>query len=116
MPSDTLNMKMLGNWKITSAGSQTPHRQLETSTPLNQNAPVYLIEARFRTDSVTRIISRVKKARLFYRSFDPQESPRLSAREAFEQVPNPLVYFYISCHIRFLMRRPTICEWHSWVD
>jgi hypothetical protein len=54
--------------------------------PLNQNAPVYLIEARFRTDSVTRIISRVKKARLFYRSFDPQESPRLSAGEAFEQV------------------------------
>jgi len=54
--------------------------------PLNQNAPIYLIEARFRTDSVTRIISRVKKARLFYRSFDPQESPRLSGSDAFEQV------------------------------
>lgn len=54
--------------------------------PLNQNAPVYLIEARFRTDSMTRIISRVKKARLYYRSFDPQESPRLSASEGFEQV------------------------------
>ncbi len=54
--------------------------------PLNQNVPVYLIEARFRTDSVTRIISRVKKARLFYRSFDPRESPRLSASNAFEQV------------------------------
>jgi hypothetical protein len=54
--------------------------------PLNQNVPVYLIEARFRTDSVTRIISRVKKARLSYRSFDPRESPRLSASEAFEQV------------------------------
>ena len=53
---------------------------------LNQNAPVYLMEARFRTDSVTRIISRVKKARLFYRSFDPQESPRLSASEGFEQI------------------------------
>ncbi len=44
------------------------------------------MEARFRTDSVTRIISRVKKARLFYRSFDPQESPRLSASEGFEQI------------------------------
>ena len=54
--------------------------------PLNQNAPIYLIEARFRTDSVTRIVSRVKKARLFYRSFDPQESPRLSGSDAFEQV------------------------------
>jgi hypothetical protein len=54
--------------------------------PLNQNVPVYLIEARFRTNSVTRIVSRLKKARLFYRSFDPQESPRLSASEAFQQV------------------------------
>ena len=34
----------------------------------------------------TALISRVKKARLFYRSFDPRESPRLSATEAVEQV------------------------------
>jgi hypothetical protein len=54
--------------------------------PLNQSAPVYLIEARFRTDPVTRIISRIKKARLFFRSFDPQETPRLSGSEAFEQI------------------------------
>jgi hypothetical protein len=54
--------------------------------PLNQTVPVYLIEARYRTDPVTRIISRVKKARLSFRSFDPQESPRLSASEAFEHV------------------------------
>jgi len=54
--------------------------------PLNQTVPVYLIEARYRTDPVTRIISRVKKARLSFRSFDPGESPRLSASEAFEQV------------------------------
>jgi len=54
--------------------------------PLNQNAPVYLIEARLRTDPVTRIVSRVKKARLFFRSFDPQESPRLPGSVAFEQV------------------------------
>lgn len=63
-----------------------PAPSIRSVYPLNQNAPVYLIEARFRTDSVTRIISRVKKARLFYRSFDPQESPRLSASEAFQQV------------------------------
>jgi len=63
-----------------------PAPSIRNVYPLNQNAPVYLIEAKFRTDSVTRIISRVKKARLFYRSFDPQESPRLSASEAFQQV------------------------------
>jgi hypothetical protein len=59
---------------------------LKNIYPLNQNAPLYLIEARLRTDPVTRIISRVKKARLFFRSFDPQESARLSGAEAFEHV------------------------------
>lgn len=53
---------------------------------LNKKAPVYLIAARVRTDPVTRIISRVKKAKLFFRNFDPQETPRLSATNAFEQV------------------------------
>ena len=63
-----------------------PTPSVRNINPLNQNVPVYLIEARFRTDSVTRMISRVKKARLFFRSFDPRESPRLSATDAFEQV------------------------------
>jgi hypothetical protein len=67
-------------------GITDPAPSVRNVHPLNQNAPVYLIEARFRTDSVTRIISRLKKARLFYRSFDPQESPRLSASEAVSQV------------------------------
>jgi hypothetical protein len=52
---------------------------------LNAKAPVYLIDALYKTDAVTRIISRVKKARLFFRSFDPNERPRLSAFEAIEQ-------------------------------
>jgi hypothetical protein len=53
---------------------------------LNPKAPVYLIEAPYKTDPVTRIIARVKKARLFFRSFDPNEQPRLSAFEAIQQV------------------------------
>jgi hypothetical protein len=72
---------------------ETALRNITDSTPsikniytLNKNAPVYLIAARVRTDPVTRIISRVKKARLFFRAFDPQETPRLSATQAFEQV------------------------------
>ena len=75
--------------------------------PLNQNAPVYLIEARFRTDSVTRIISRVKKARLFYRSFDPQESPRLSASEAFQQIARILWSSFTSVATSNLRLRDT---------
>ena len=63
-----------------------PTPSLKNIYPLNANAPLYLIAARLRTDPVTRIISRVKKAKLFFRSFDPQETPRLSAPNAFEQV------------------------------
>jgi hypothetical protein len=63
-----------------------PTPTLKNIYPLNQTTPLFLIEARLRTDPVTRIISRVKKARLFFRSFDPQETPRLSAGVAFEQV------------------------------
>ena len=57
---------------------------------INQKAPVYLIEAKYKTDPVIRIVSRVKKARLFYRSFDPNEQSRLSAHEAIENVAQSL--------------------------
>lgn len=63
-----------------------PTPSLKNIYPLNTNTPVYLIAARVRTDPVTRIISRVKKAKLFFRSFDPQETPRMSAGDAFEHV------------------------------
>jgi hypothetical protein len=52
----------------------------------NVRAPVYLTEDRWRTDGATRIIARIKKARLGYRSFDPNEQPRLSAVDAIAQV------------------------------
>jgi hypothetical protein len=54
--------------------------------PLNTSAPVYLIDALFKTDPVTRMIARVKKARLSFRSFDPNEQPRLSAFDAIQNV------------------------------
>jgi hypothetical protein len=57
-----------------------------TAAILNRSTPVYLLEAKYKTEAVTRIIARVKKARIFYRSFDPQETSRLSAFEALEQV------------------------------
>jgi hypothetical protein len=56
------------------------------SVALNSRAPVYLIEALYKTDAVTRIIARVKKARLFFRSFDPNEQPRMSAFDAIQNV------------------------------
>ncbi|HEV7486899.1 MAG TPA: hypothetical protein VGQ65_14570 [Thermoanaerobaculia bacterium] len=59
---------------------------LRNTSGLNKNVPVYLLQARFRTDHVTRIVSRIKKARLFFRSFDPTETPRLSVTDAMDNV------------------------------
>ncbi len=81
-----LDYQNAGELEAIIRGAANISPSLRNTYPLNQSTPVYLIEARFRTDAVTRMISRVKKARLFYRSFDPQESPRLSGSEAFEQL------------------------------
>ena len=63
-----------------------PHPLFSAPPEPNRKAPVYLMEAKYKTDPVTRMIARVKKARLFFRSFDPIEQPRLSAPEAIHQV------------------------------
>lgn len=52
----------------------------------NTAAPVYLLLPEVKGDFETRLIARVKKARLFYRSFDPEESGRLSALDAIADV------------------------------
>jgi hypothetical protein len=57
----------------------------DTST-VNKRAPVYILEQKFKTDFAIRITTRIKKARYIYRSFDPNESPRLSAYDAINQV------------------------------
>lgn len=53
---------------------------------INTSAPVYFLDAKFKTDQLTRMTARLKKARLFYRSFDPNEQPRLSAHDAISSV------------------------------
>ena len=56
-------------------------------TKPNRQSPIYLIEARFKSDPAIRIIARLKKkARLRYRNFDPNEQPRLSGPEAITNV------------------------------
>ena len=59
---------------------------LETEYPLNRKAPVYLLETPYRSDAMVRIVSRVKKARLQYRSFNPSEHVRLAANDAIKHV------------------------------
>ncbi|KAA0992950.1 P-loop ATPase, Sll1717 family [Dyadobacter aurulentus] len=57
---------------------------------INKKAPVYILEQKFKTDFAIRITTRIKKARYIYRSFDPNESPRLSAYDAINQVQQSL--------------------------
>jgi hypothetical protein len=54
--------------------------------PINIKAPVYILLPQIKGDIETYLISRIKKARLFYRSFDPEEHGRLSALEAIENI------------------------------
>lgn len=53
---------------------------------INRSAPVYLLLPRFKTDQITHIVSRIKKAKLGFRTFDPVEYPRLSAIEGIKNV------------------------------
>lgn len=59
---------------------------LVTDYPRNSLSPLYLIEYPSKSDALTRIVSRIKKTHIRYRSFNPQEHTRLSALSAIENV------------------------------
>lgn len=66
--------------------SAIPSEPLNLPSKINIKSPVYLLEGMHKTDWATRIVSRIKKARYLFRSFDPNEQPRLSANDAINQV------------------------------
>ena len=76
------NSKELGEI-LNSDVDETP---LTKSYKLNRKAPIYLLETPHRSDALGRIISKVKKARLQYRSFSPSEEVRIAAIEAIKHV------------------------------
>ena len=85
---DTLGFKEYQNSTslcefIVSSDKNDP---LDFSLQVDTKAPVYLLDTKHKTDWATRIVSRVKKARYIFRTFDPNESPRLSAYDAISQV------------------------------
>lgn len=59
---------------------------LQIDETLDRKAPVYIVEPPSRGDAETVMISRLKKARYRYRSFNPSEDTRLSAVDAIRQV------------------------------
>lgn len=89
---DTLGYKEYQNSKeladfIRNANDSNP---IKISTKINTKSPVYLLEGHHKTDWASRIVSRVKKTRYLFRSFDPNEQPRLSANDAINQVSQSL--------------------------
>lgn len=85
---DTLGYETYSNQDELSNILQnaTEHSPLKIDTEVDHRAPVYLLETPVRTPSMSRIVARVKKARLFYRSFTPSEDARLSAIDALRHV------------------------------
>ena len=56
----------------------------------NRTSPVYLVLPKEKTDLEIRLLSRMKKAKLQFRSYDPQEQGRLSARDAIDNIAESL--------------------------
>ncbi|MBK0393808.1 P-loop ATPase, Sll1717 family [Ramlibacter algicola] len=71
--------------KTIQANSEVA-RPLLIAPALNLSAPIYAIEPKHKTDYIIGIRSRLERARMSTRTFDPQERPRLSSWEAIEQV------------------------------
>ena len=81
---DTLGYKQYANSDeladlISSISDVHP---INTKVKSNLSTPVYLLETPLRSDIMMKIISRIKKARLLYRSFVPAEEARMSALDA----------------------------------
>lgn len=56
------------------------------SSELNKSAPLYILDTEIKSDYTQAVISRVKKAGFFYRSFDPVETPRIAAYDVISNV------------------------------
>jgi len=56
----------------------------------NKTTPVYWVSPRTKTDTEIHITSRIKKARLNFRSYDPEELGRMSAGEAIDSIAQAL--------------------------
>jgi hypothetical protein len=53
---------------------------------IDRSAPIYIMDTLYKTDASIRIMSKVKKSRIKFRSYDPKEQPRLSTLEAYRSV------------------------------
>lgn len=66
--------------------SRTDFSPIEFEVAINHQQPVYIIEPSKKNDAHLMLVSRTKKARWKYRSFNPDEDVRLSALDAIQHV------------------------------
>jgi hypothetical protein len=59
---------------------------IRLASVLNAKAPIYVLNTPTTGQAMLAIVSRIKKARLGFRNFFPQEEPRLSAIKAVDDV------------------------------
>ena len=69
--------------RLTSHIDSAP---LPFGTAVDIRSPIYIVEPPTKGDAATVMVSRLKKARYRYRSFNPSEDSRLSATDAVRQV------------------------------
>jgi hypothetical protein len=86
---DTIGYKEYEN----SGELQSYIYSIEDTTPLHfppynldKSTPIFVLDTLHKTDSSIRIISKIKKSGIKYRSYDPRELPRLSTIEAYHNV------------------------------
>ena len=89
---DTLGYESYENGDQLSAilESITSFDSLVLPAKVDTSAPVWILQYPFKTEAQGRVLARVKKARLRYRSFDPSEQSRLAANEALSNVASSL--------------------------
>lgn len=85
---DTLGFKTYSNSGELASFLRglTDLEPLPISEAINTSAPVYLVLPKVKTDIEIRTIARIKKARLRFRAFDPEEQGRMGAGEAIDNV------------------------------
>lgn len=71
--------------KLVNVSLMKPGMELRVFD-IDHSAPVYVLDTLHKTDASLRIASKIKKARIRFRSFDPKEQARLSANEAYRNV------------------------------
>ncbi len=63
---------------------------ISQAPPINREQPLYVIKSTPHTEGMVRLLSALKKSGLYFRTFDPQETTRLSLHDATKQVQSSL--------------------------